>query len=460
MDLSVHQQICCPQPPTYRSALKEHSMNNIRNLTFASSLVFLAANAFAAVTVNNPSNGSAVSTPFNLSASASSCSLQNISAMGYSLDNSASTIVVKGSSMNVSVGAATGAHTLHVKSWGSQGASCVTDVAVTIAGAPAPALVASVAVSVSSPSNGTNVTSPFTLMASAASCAGNQTSAMGYSFDNSTSTTIVNGASINSPISSPNGAHTLHVKAWGNGGGSCDTDVAVTVTVPANAAVVPAGAVSVSAIQAMNGWAAVNDTAGSGRSTGAHSLVGTPAYSGTARQFVTNYTNGGNERYYVSFGDDTESTNFMYDGWVYLNGSSSSIGNIEMDMNQTMPNGQTAIFGFQCDGYNNTWDYTENKGTPQNPVDAWDKSTASCNPRSWSINTWHHVQISYSRDDAGNITYKSVWLDDVQQNINATVNSAFALGWAPSLLTNFQVDGLGASGSNTAYLDDLTIYRW
>jgi hypothetical protein len=435
-------------------------MNNIRNLTLASSLVFLAANAFAAVTVSSPSNGSAVYTPFTLTASASSCSLQPISAMGYSLDNSASTIVVKGGSVNASVTAATGAHTLHVKSWGNQGASCVTDVALTVAGTPAPALVVSQAVSVSSPSNGTNVTSPFTLMASAASCGGNQTSAMGYSFDNSTSTIIVNGTSINSSVTSPNGAHTLHVKAWGNGGGSCDTDVAVNVTVPANIAVVPAGAISVSAIQAMSGWAAVNDTGGNGGSTGALSLVGTPAYSGTARQFVTSFTNGGDERYYVVFGDDSVSTNFMYDGWVYLNGSSSTIGNIEMDMNQTMPNGQTAIFGFQCDGYNNTWDYTENKGTPQNPIVAWDKSTASCNPRSWSINTWHHVQISYSRDSAGNVTYKSVWLDDAQENINITVNSAFALGWAPALLTNFQVDGVGASGSNTVYLDDLTIYRW
>jgi hypothetical protein len=434
-------------------------MNSTRNLTLASSLVFLAANAFAAVTVNSPSNGSDVTTPFTLTATASSCSLQPISAMGYSLDNSASTTIVGGSSVTARVTAAVGAHTLHVKSWGNRGASCVTDVAVTVAGAVAPAVVSD-AVNVSSPSSGTNVTSPFALMASAPSCGGNQTSAMGYSFDNSTSTTILNGASINTPITSPSGAHTLHVKAWGNGGGSCDTDVAVNVTVPANVAAIPAGAISVGAIQAMSGWKAVNDTGGTGSSNGGNNLVGSPAYSGTARQFATSYTNGGNERYYVSFGDDTESTNFMYDGWVYLNGSASSIGNIEMDMNQTMPNGQTAIFGFQCDGYNSTWDYTENKGTPQNPVDAWDKSTASCNPRSWSVNTWHHVQISYSRDDAGNITYKSVWLDDVQQNINATVNSAFALGWAPSLLTNFQVDGLGAGGSNTVYLDDLTIYRW
>jgi hypothetical protein len=100
-----------------------------------------------------------------------------------------------------------------------------------------------------------------------------------------------------------------------------------------------------------------------------------------------------------------------------------------------------------------------NKGTPQAPIDTWVKSNQYCNPRTWSTNTWHHVQVAYERDNSGNITYQSVWLDDVQQPINATVNSAFALGWAPTLLTNFQVDGIG-SGSATLYMDDLTVYRW
>ncbi len=435
-------------------------MKTFRKLSLASTLlIFLAPHAFAAVTVSSPSNGSDVTTPFTLAASASSCSLQAISAMGYSLDNSASTTIVYAASLNASVTAAAGAHTLHVKSWGNQGASCVTDVAVTVTGPPVPGVVWN-GVSVNNPSSGANVTSPFALTASASSCAGNQTSAMGYSFDNSTSTTIVNAASINASVTSPNGEHTLHVKAWGSGGGACDTDVVITVTVPANVAVVSAGAISVSAIQALNYWQAVNDTGAAGSSTGSDGLVGSPAYSGTARQFVTTFTNGGNERYYASFADDTESTNFLYDTWVYLDGSSSELANLEMDINQTMPNGQTAIFGFQCDGYSSTWDYTANTGTPQKPVDAWMKSTASCNARNWSINAWHHIQISYSRDDSGDITYKAVWLDDVQQNINATVNSAFALGWAPALLTNFQVDGLGSSGTVTVYMDDLTIYRW
>lgn len=70
------------------------------------------------------------------------------------------------------------------------------------------------------------------------------------------------------------------------------------------------------------------------------------------------------------------------------------------------------------------------------------------------------MQVYYSRDDSGNVTYHSVWLDGLQESINATVNSSFALGWGPALLTNFQVDGLGSKGSPVVYLDNLTVYRW
>jgi hypothetical protein len=379
--------------------------------------------------------------------------------MGYSLDNSPTTTIVYGASVNASVTASTGAHTLHVKSWGNQGASCVTDVAITVTTATAPTLPASPEVSVSSPSSGASVTSPLTLSASAPTCTGGSTSAMGYSFDSSSSTTIVYANYINTSISAPDGAHTLHVKAWGSGGGSCVTDEAINVTGPALGAIIPSSALKVANIDTLSGWIDANDSGAQGSSSGAMSLVASPSLTGTARMFVASYTNNGDERYWVSFGDDNVSTNFLYDTWIYIQSPSTTLANIEMDTNQTMPNGQTAIFGFQCDGWNNTWDYTANKGTPQNPVDTWVRSNQYCNPRQWSINTWHHVQVSYSRDNFGNIDYQSVWLDDLQQNINATVNSAFALGWAPSLLTNFQIDGMG-NGQATVYIDNLTIYRW
>jgi hypothetical protein len=226
---------------------------------------------------------------------------------------------------------------------------------------------------------------------------------------------------------------------------------------------VPADATVVSGIQALSNWQAAYDTGtsgSSGSSDGEMALVADPTLSGQTRQFDSTYTNSGGERYYVSFGADTTATNFFYDVWVYLPAANAEIANLEFDMNQTMANGQTVIYGFQCDGYSNTWDYTENAGTPAVPVDRWLHSSASCNVQDWSINTWHHLQVSYFRDDDGNVTYDSVWLDNIQQSINATVPSAFALGWGSTLLTNFQVDGRGTSGSSEVYLDSMTVYRW
>jgi hypothetical protein len=136
------------------------------------------------------------------------------------------------------------------------------------------------------------------------------------------------------------------------------------------------------------------------------------------------------------------------------------IANLEMDMNEVIWNGNTVIYGVQCDGYSNTWDYTANAGSPKKYEDMWVHSKAYCNPREWSTNTWHHVQMTYSRNSAGHVTYKSIWLDGVEQVINETVPSAFSLGWGKCLLTNFQVDGLGGYGSATVYLDHLTVYRW
>jgi len=182
--------------------------------------------------------------------------------------------------------------------------------------------------------------------------------------------------------------------------------------------------------------------------------------SGTARKFSTSYKDNGDERYSLSFADDTASTNFFYDGWVYFKDSTDDIGNLEMDMNQTMANGDTVIYGVQCDGWSKTWDYTMNAGTVKHQKDRWMHTKSSCNPRTWSVNTWHHVQISYSRDDKGVVTYKSVWLDGAEQGLNATVPSATKLGWGSSLVTNFQVDGYHGSGSSTVYLDNLVVSRW
>jgi hypothetical protein len=313
---------------------------------------------------------------------------------------------------------------------------------------------------ISSPVNGASVSSPFTLAASATICSSQTVTSIGYALDNG-STTVDSGTSLSTELTAAAGAHTVKVTAWGNEGATCTASVSVDVTAPAPSAnsPVPSNAISVSSIEMLSGWQEQHDPATGATSSGTMSLVSSPALSGQSRQFNTTFTGSGGETYHISWGNDQSVQNFFYDGWVYLTDTAASIANLEVDMNQVVSDGDTIIYGVQCDGYSGTWDYTENAGSPSQPNDTWVHTGAACNVRNWSRNTWHHIQTSYSRDNSGNVTYHSIWLDGTESKINATVPSAFALGWASVLLTNFQIDGLG-SGSNTVYLNQLTISRW
>jgi hypothetical protein len=320
-----------------------------------------------------------------------------------------------------------------------------------------------------SPANGATVPTTFTLNMSADSCASRPVVFVGYSFDSNPYTAMWRDHQINGSVGAAAGLHKLHVKVWNDLGAVCVTDVSVNVGgAPAAAATggaalsrVPSNATVVSAMQNLGNWTQVHDGGTSGSSSGWTGTQGSPSLTGSAREFSTSFSNYGGQRYSVQFGDDKTSHNFLYDTWIYIAGSASGFKNLEFDLNQTMQNGQTALMGFQCDGWSGTWDYTVNGGSATSPVDKWVKSYANCNPQTWAPNKWHHVQIHITRDDSGWVTYQSVWLDGAQQDLYLRVFSGFALGWGPALVTNFQVDG-SSSGSTSSiiYLDSMTIYRW
>jgi hypothetical protein len=317
---------------------------------------------------------------------------------------------------------------------------------------------------VNSPSSGSDIESPFTLSASAATCSSQKVSAMGYSFD-SGSDTIAGEDTLETSVDSASGSHTLHIKAWGEHGSVCVEDVKVNVKTGTSggggggSTEVPSYAKTVGDLQSMGNWRAAHDTGGSGKASGSTKLVSSPSKNGITRQFATKFSSSGDERFSLNFGDDVNATHFFYDAWVYFPKSATSVANLEMDMNQTISNGYTITFGMQCSSYDGKWDFTVNEGSPKKPHDHWKSSGAKCNPESWSKNTWHHIQASYSRS-GNNVTYHSVWVDGKESTINATGMSAFALGWGRDLITNFQVDGHGKSGSDVVYLDSLQISRW
>ena len=318
-------------------------------------------------------------------------------------------------------------------------------------------------VTVNSPSSGDQVSAPFKLSAWASSCSSHSVSTMGYSFDSSSDTTYIDGQSIDQSIDAPSGHHTLHVKAWSKGS-SCVADVDIDVgsggSGGSDSSVVPSNATSVSHLDAMSGWQAQHDDGGPGSSSGSSKVVSSPSVSGNAREFETEFSGSGDERFSLAFSDDTSSQNFFYDAWVYLTSSSNNISNLEFDVNQTMPDGKTAMIGVQCDGYTKHWDYTVNTGSESNPKPKWEgKSGTYCDPRAWSQDQWHHVQAYFSHDDSGNITYHSVWLDGSEFKMDETAYGKFDLGWGPRINTQFQVDGLG-SGHVTAYVGNMSVSRW
>jgi hypothetical protein len=313
------------------------------------------------------------------------------------------------------------------------------------------------AITVKTPADGAEVTSPFNLVASTSRCESEQAASMGYSLDHGATTVV--STNFSAMVVAGDGQHILHVKCWGSHGAAGDTSLDITVN--PDTASPPSNITAVTNIQSLSHWVWNHDPGTPGDSDGTSDLVAEPSLTGNARLMNLHFTDSGGEIYHISFGKDTAATHFIYEAYVSL-GDASSLANIEMDMNQVIANGDTVIYGVQCDGYSGTWDYTVNLGTPAKPRIKWIHSNVSCpEPKTWARDTWHHIQISYSRDSVGKVTYESVVLDGNQSDfVGATGNSAFKLGWGTTLLTNFQLDGDGTDGSITAYLDKVTISRW
>lgn len=327
------------------------------------------------------------------------------------------------------------------------------------------ALPATASVTVNSPVSGIEVQSPFHLSATAVSCGIEKVTSMGYSFDSSPDAMVKDGTYVELDVPSASGPHILHVTAYGENGATCVTDVALTVKAGAETSnpdsVIPSNATTVSSIQSMRNWHAEHDTGGKGRSSGSTSLVSSPSMHGTTRKFETSFSGGGDERFSITYADDTAATHFFYDAWIYVTSSANKVANIEMDTNQSIGGGKVVIYGVQCDGYKNTWDVTENVRSVSHGQPHWQPVGGThCDPSNWSKDKWHHVQASYSRDEGSSkITYHSVWLDGKEIPFNKTVNGLFDLRWNGIINTQFQIDGRGA-GSTTVYLDSLAISRW
>ena len=170
----------------------------------------LAASAISAsaITVVTPSNGAVLTSPFKLVASTSTCGGVPAVSMGYSIDSNTATI--EPTSFSALVVASPGSHVLHVKCWGKQ---VNGQVLYNITVVAATSTSATSSISVASPANGATLSSPFSLVANAKTCASVSAVSMGYSIDSGPVT--IEPTSFIASVYASAGAHTLHVKCWG-----------------------------------------------------------------------------------------------------------------------------------------------------------------------------------------------------------------------------------------------------
>jgi hypothetical protein len=204
-------------------------------------------------------------------------------------------------------------------------------------------------------------------------------------------------------------------------------------------------------------WCGVHDDGTPGTAVGTTQLVASPSIDGQSRQFVSTFTAAGGLRWHLPFnrdpslGLDPNSTAYAYDTQVWVQ-DTTHVNQLEFDMNQVIPNGDTVIYATQCNFVAGFWQYTTNS--------SWHSSNIPCTKGGWSSAAWHHLIVKYHRDSIGIVTYDSVTFDGTTTAfINASGSSHPSLGWSPIGLNllNFQMNGDNTSNTITAYLDQTSI---
>ena len=322
-------------------------------------------------------------------------------------------------------------------------------------------------VTVASPINGAHVANPIWVRAHNIGCEGVPPSAFGYSIDGSA--TIVRGESpydidvAHQAIAA--GTHIIHFKSW-TARGACPV-VNTQFTVGAGSAPPPsppasggiaANAKSSGDMDAKEPWGQIHDGGTPGTSRGSTVYPATTPVYDDARKFYMTYTNRGGERWNRFVVNDHTSTHFVLDTYVFLP-NPSQVLNLELDINQVMANGETVLLTTQCAGIEGVgrWE----AGYTAGRYDHWWASGPKCDPRTWKAG-WHHIQIGMHRDNNGVVTHDWVEFDGTHSAWGYTRQSAHFIGWAPGVTNvQFQIEGTNkTSGSATAYLHKLTIYRW
>lgn len=308
-------------------------------------------------------------------------------------------------------------------------------------------------VSVSSPTSGATVNSPFKVTATATSSS--SVTAMAVYVDNNLAYKV-SGSSVNTSISTSTGSHYLVVQSWDSSGNIQKQGLTVNVSSSTSSSTtVPSNAKVYSNIDQMSGWSSCNSCAGPGGNGAAvpYSMTqyrATPSVDGASTEFWL----GGTTPYSAALwwnqlGANGAVSNFVYDLYFYLKNPSASQA-LEFDLNQSGWS-KKWIFGTQCDYKDHKdWDVWDTANH------VWVKTGIPCSPP--QAYTWNHLILEFQRTSTGMAKFVAVTLNGKKSYINRSYWPQASS--VQELNVAFQMDGNNTQTDYSVWLDKIQLSAW
>ena len=311
---------------------------------------------------------------------------------------------------------------------------------------------------VSNPTDGSSVTSPINVVASATPT--NPIFFMRVYVD-AVSVYYTSANSINTQIFAAPGQHTLEVMAEDSSGYISATLMNVTVTAQSQT--------TISGIQNMPGWQSCSQTfppgsqrAGQLCAAGAGTAVSTmtegqstPAMDGKSAQFSMGGPTGySNMLYFNPIAGGTGVSHFSYDLHFYIDHPEAAQA-LEFDLNQAyddtgLGNPQRWTWGSECNFKGETpgkWDIWDDA------AEIWRPTSVPCNP--FPANTWNHIIWNVERVGQ-QVHYISLTVNDQVYNLDIFYNNQ--PGWdLEEIDTAFQMDLDSNADPYNVWLDEVNL---
>lgn len=302
-------------------------------------------------------------------------------------------------------------------------------------------------ITVSSPANGSTVSSPTHFVASASS-----------SSPISFMRIYVDGNSIFGAASSKidwsgavsGGKHSVVIQAWDSKG--VVLKAPLTITVGSSTGTAPTNSSGYFSVDAMTGWGSCDTCAGIGANgpSAATSTtnVSTPSLDGKSRQFtIASSHSFADAIWWKSMAGNDSKTHFTYDFYFYIKNPAAAEA-LEFDVNQSAGK-RRYIYGTQCGvNYDHQWDVWDTAGN------TWRKTGIPCSPTAFS---WNHVTWEFERS-GGFIHFISVTMNGKKSYVNRSYNSK---PWGASEISvAVQLDQTASHTTYSEWVDKINVTMW